>query len=70
MKPLHYRKTTKPGLVQSLIVLAISGVGLVGWIMNIVKITQADFSHIDGELVVRVIGIPMAPVGAVSGWLP
>mgnify|MGYP003351965114 CR=1 FL=1 len=70
MKPLRYRKTTTPSPISSLIILAISGVGFVGWITNIIKIIQADFSHIDGELVVRIIGIPVAPVGAVAGWIP
>jgi hypothetical protein len=44
--------------------------GSVGWIRNIIAITQSDFNHIDGELVVRVIGVPMVPVGSVMGWLP
>ena len=38
MKPLRYRKTTTPSPISSLIILAISGVGFVGWITNIIKI--------------------------------
>lgn len=44
--------------------------GTVGWVRNIIAVTHSDFSNINGELVVRVVGIPMAPVGAVMGWVP
>jgi hypothetical protein len=44
--------------------------GTVGWVRNIIAVTQSDFSNINGELVVRVVGTPMAPVGAVMGWVP
>ena len=44
--------------------------GTTGWVRNIIAVTQSDFSNINGELVVRVVGIPMAPVGAVMGWVP
>jgi hypothetical protein len=44
--------------------------GATGWAMNIIKIAGSDFSHIDGELVIRVIGVPMAPLGAIMGYVP
>jgi len=44
--------------------------GAVGWAMNIIKIAGSDFSHLNGELVIRVIGVPMAPIGAVMGYVP
>jgi hypothetical protein len=40
-----------------------------GWVMNIVEIVNADFNHIDGVLVVRIVGIFLAPLGAVLGYL-
>lgn len=41
---------------------------LLGWIMNIVKIVHSDFAHIGGMLVVRIVGIFVAPLGAVLGY--
>jgi hypothetical protein len=44
--------------------------GTAGWAMNIIKIAGSDFNHINGELVIRVIGVPMLPLGAVMGYVP
>lgn len=44
--------------------------GSIGWVHNIIIVANSDFSSIDGMTVVRVIGIPAAPVGAVVGWIP
>ena len=40
-----------------------------GWVMNIINIAHADFAHITGLLVIQVIGIFMAPLGSVLGWV-
>ena len=53
-------------LVYCLLVLG----GSIGWVHNIIAVAHSDFSSIDGMTVVRVIGIPVAPVGAVLGWIP
>jgi hypothetical protein len=50
--------------------LAFVIVGFTGWVRNVIVVTQSDFTNINGELVVRVIGIPAAPVGSVMGWVP
>lgn len=52
-------------LLIGLIVL----VGASGWIWNVVKIATADFNDITGLLVLRVIGIFFAPLGAILGFL-
>ena len=39
-----------------------------GWVMNIVTLFGADFSIITGVLVLRVIGVFMAPLGAILGY--
>ena len=44
--------------------------GSIGWVSNIIAVAHSDFSSIDGMTVIRVIGIPAAPVGAVVGWIP
>jgi hypothetical protein len=55
-------------IIPVYLVLAIGG--SVGWVRNVIAVVYSDFSHIDGMTVVRVMGIPAAPVGAVVGWIP
>ena len=38
-----------------------------GWIMNIVTIAKADY--FTGMIVIRAIGVFVAPLGAVLGWI-
>jgi hypothetical protein len=54
-------------LAELLVVpLAVAVAG--GWIANIVKILGADFEPITTMLVMRFIGIFVAPLGAVLGY--
>jgi hypothetical protein len=53
------------GLIVFCIVLVVGGV--IGWVANIVTIAQSDFV-LTGMLVVRVVGIFIAPLGAVLGY--
>lgn len=39
----------------------------IGWCMNIFKILNGDFSHLDGLLVLRIVGIFVAPLGSILG---
>jgi hypothetical protein len=48
------------------LVFAIMGYG---WIRNVVIVSESDFKNIDGRMVVRVIGIPVVPIGIVMGYL-
>ena len=50
------------------VIVVVLGVG--GWIANIVKLVGMNFDHITGLLVVRAIGIFLAPLGAVMGFVP
>jgi hypothetical protein len=49
--------------------LALIAMMLYGWIMNIVKMFGMMGGDIDAELVIRLIGIPVAILGAVAGYL-
>ena len=52
--------------------LAIVGVwiaGIVGWVMNLVTLYHMSFTTITGELVLRCVGIFVAPIGSVMGFL-
>eukprot|EP00873_Tetraselmis_striata_P020737 jgi/Tetstr1/441001/TSEL_029269.t1 len=42
--------------------------GIAGWIMNIVKIVGSVADPITGLLILRCIGVVLAPLGAVLGW--
>jgi len=54
--------------VVELVITLIGLLGVIGWVWNIVKIAGNDFGVITGMLVLRVIGIFIAPLGAVLGY--
>lgn len=51
-----------------LIWLVICLVGFGGWVANIVKLAGMDFASVTAMLVLRAIGIIVAPLGAVLGF--
>lgn len=45
-------------------------IGLIaGWVMNIITIAHSDFGTLTGLLVLRVVGIFVAPLGSILGWV-
>jgi len=42
---------------------------LVGWVMNIVTVCTSSFDELTGMLIARCIGIVVAPLGMVLGWI-
>ena len=42
--------------------------GLFGWVMNIIELIGMTFDPITGMAVARIIGIFVAPLGAVLGY--
>lgn len=62
--------TTRTGdWVVLLFYLALIIAIIYGWIMNIVIIAGSNFSEITGILVLRVVGIFVAPLGVVLGYV-
>lgn len=55
-------------IVELLIVLLVL-VGGGGWIANIVKLVGSNFDPLTGMVIARAIGIFVAPLGAVLGFL-
>lgn len=53
------------GLAVAFLALWIAGI--VGWVLNIVAIANADFAHVTGMLVLRIIGVFLPPIGSVLG---
>ena len=52
-------------LVALLVILAL----IVGWILNIVNFVQCDFEAPYKCEIVRAIGIPVAPIGGIVGYM-
>jgi hypothetical protein len=42
---------------------------MIGWIMNIITIFSTMANPISGVFIVRIVGIIVAPIGAIMGWL-
>jgi len=41
--------------------------GLYGWVHNIIMLTTANFHPVGAEVVLRVVGIFLGPLGAILG---
>lgn len=62
-------RTRRGDVIAFLFYLALI-IGIVyGWIANIVIIAGSNFSEITGMLVLRVVGIFVAPLGVVLGYV-
>jgi len=64
----HQMGFTAPELLAVIIGIVIA-VGAVGWVRNIVKIVGSDFAEITGMLVMRIVGVFIAPLGSILGFL-
>ena len=53
----------------ALVLLIVALVGAWGWISNIIKLASMEFGGVTGMLVLRAIGVFVAPLGAVLGFL-
>ncbi len=51
------------------IILAVFFIGALGWGLNIVALAGTDFSPLTGMAVLRCIGIFVAPLGAILGFI-
>ena len=52
-----------------MLAIAIAVLGTVGWVWNIVKIIGTGFDVFTGMLIARCIGVFIATLGAVLGYL-
>ena len=53
----------------ALVFVIVALVGAWGWISNIIKLASMDFGGVTGMLVLRAIGVFVAPLGVVLGFL-
>jgi hypothetical protein len=49
--------------------LIIFGFSLYGWIMNIITLWTMPLDPLTGQLIIRIIGIFVAPLGAILGFV-
>lgn len=64
---VNQRTPMKSEQIQAMIVFILVILGCVGWIMNIVKMAATN-DLLTGLFVVRVVGVFVAPLGAVLGY--
>ena len=56
------------GTVAAIAILVVFIAGIVGWVMNIVNLIGTIGSSIDAEFVLRLVGVFVAPLGAILGY--
>lgn len=59
-------------LIELIVVLIILPIGIlsgVGWIWNIIKLVGMNFEPVTTLLVLRIVGIPVAPLGMIVGYM-
>jgi hypothetical protein len=59
-------KLMKHGWIAGLVIVLLGGYG---WVMNIVTLCNSEFEPITGMLVARIVGIFIAPLGIVLGYI-
>ena len=59
--------TTKIVALSVIATLVIAAIG--GWISNIIKLAQSGFDPLTGMVVLRAIGVFIAPIGSILGFL-
>jgi hypothetical protein len=56
------------GLMLALGIILIWLAGIVGWVLNIISIATGTFTPLTPLMVLRLIGIFVAPLGSVLGY--
>lgn len=55
--------------IHAIIILAIAAFTITGWVKNIIKLFDAGLdAGLTVESTLRIIGIPVAPLGVILGW--
>lgn len=51
------------------LIVAMIVIGVGGYTLNVVKLLQCDFEAPYKAEVIRIVGVPFAPVGIIAGWM-
>lgn len=55
--------------IAAIFIIAFLAVSATGWVMNITALVRLGMDHaLTVEGVLRILGIPIAPIGIVMGW--
>tara|TARA_R110002020_G_scaffold210667_2_gene416858 strand:+ start:694 stop:891 length:198 start_codon:yes stop_codon:yes gene_type:complete len=41
----------------------------IGWVRNVIQLFTSTFDPLTGEIVLKIVGIFIAPLGAIMGWV-
>lgn len=55
-------------LTSFLTIVTLIILNLIGWVMNIVHLVGLQAFTFNGENIIRIVGIFIAPIGAIMGW--
>jgi hypothetical protein len=66
---MQITKLINLSLVTYILSFGIVFTGIYGWIANVITIAGSNFNDLTGLLVLRVIGIFVAPMGAILGFI-
>ncbi len=64
---LSKKRSSGTPVKLAIFVIAMWLICIYGWIVNCINVVNGDFNNITGLLVVRVIGIVVAPIGSFMG---
>lgn len=65
-----YRAASDTPLPVAIFCIAVFLAGIIGWVMNIIKIVGSiSENELTVMFVVRCVGVFAAPVGAILGWM-
>lgn len=65
----YRKKLTKTDNILGWIYLAVLFAAIYGYLSNLYKLTKLDFEPNYKAEAIRVIGIPVAPVGIIAGYI-
>ena len=63
------KKTTPADIIFGIIYLAVIALLICGYFANIYKLTQLDFEPNYKAEAIRIVGIPIAPLGVIAGFI-
>jgi hypothetical protein len=64
---LSKKRSSGTPVKLAIFVIAMWLICFYGWIVNCINVVNSDFNNITGLLVVRAIGIVVAPIGSFMG---
>ena len=56
-------------LSAGILMVTVLGASFYGWLMNIIKVVELADQVITGMFILRLIGILLAPLGAILGYI-